>query len=70
MITTKQPLLTTLQKIGWGLYAAGSGLAIDVAHATGGMLGAKGALSSALIGAAAALGINALRTNSSGSGKS
>lgn len=66
--TTKQPLLTKLQKIGWGMYSAGSALAIHVAYATSGLLAAEGALSSALIGAAAALGINALRSNS-GSGR-
>ncbi len=58
--------LTTLQKVGWGMYAAGSCLAIDVAYATGGFVAAKGALSSALIGAAAALGVAAIRSTGSG----
>ncbi len=64
--TTKRPLMTTLQKIGWGMYAAGSALAIDVGYATSGMIGAKTALSSALIGAAAALGVAAIRSTGSG----
>ncbi len=66
--TTKQPLLTKVQKVGLWFYGSGSALAIEVAYQTGGLLAARGALSTALLGIAAMFGVAALKA-SGGSGK-
>lgn len=54
----------TQARLGWTLYVLGSSLACDAAFRTGGLIAAETALSSALLGAAAVLGVAAVRQGS------
>lgn len=54
----------TQARLGWTFYVLGSSLACDAAFRTGGLIAAETALSSALLGAAAVLGVSAVRQGS------
>lgn len=54
--------LTPKERIGWTFFVLATALAVIVANAAGGAMGALGALSTSLYTAAAVLGISAART--------